>query len=146
MGECELAEEKTRLECGFWGDSARRGRFSGGGTGEPLDREEAVRRFEDIEGERPSFGIFRVLMLGDVEDELSVEPDLRPSPPTILFGLRSAAKSGSNVLKLKFTSPSLEPTPRRFGSSSVSPPFSVSGSILGSEASSTTTLPNHAPF
>ena len=97
MGECALAEEKTRLDCGNLGDSARRGRCSGGGTGEPLDREEAVSRLGEIEGERPSSGIIRVLMLGDVEGNLSVEPDRRPSAPAILFGLRSAAKSGSNV-------------------------------------------------
>lgn len=146
MGECVLAEEKTRLECGNFGDSARRGRCSGGGTGEPLDREEADSRFGDIEVERPSSGIFRILMLGDVEGNLSVEPDRRPSPPTILFGLRSAAKSGSKVLRLKLTSPDLEPIPRCFGSLSISPSCSVSGSILGSEASSTTTLPSHVPL
>lgn len=97
MGECGVVDEKTRLEWGNRGDSARRGRFSGGGTGEPLDREEADSIFGGIEGERPSSGIFRILMLGEVEDNLSVEPERRPSTSTILFGLRSAAKSGSNA-------------------------------------------------
>ena len=46
VGECVLAEN-TRL---YWGDSARRGGFSGGGTGEPLNREETVSRFGDAEG------------------------------------------------------------------------------------------------
>ena len=97
VGECGLADEKTRLDCGNCGDSARRGRCSGGGTGEPLDREDADSRFGDIEGEIPSSGIFRILMLGDAEDNRSVEPDQRPSTVVILFGLRSADKSGSNV-------------------------------------------------
>lgn len=98
MGECGLADEKTRLDCGGFGDSVRRGGFSGGGTGEPLDREEAVSRFADIEGEDPSSGILCILMLGDAEGcNRSVEPDRLPFPPATLFGLRSAAKSGSNV-------------------------------------------------
>ena len=49
VGECVLAEN-IRLDWGGCGDSARRGGFSGGGTGEPLDREEAVRIFGDAEG------------------------------------------------------------------------------------------------
>jgi hypothetical protein len=57
VGEFGLADEKTRLDSGGFGDSASRGKCSGGGTGEPFDREEADNRFGDIEGERPSSGI-----------------------------------------------------------------------------------------
>ena len=75
VGECGIAEEKTRLGCGGFGDSARRGRFSGGGTGEPFDREDAVSRFRDIDGEGPSSGILCNLMSGDVDGcDRSVEP------------------------------------------------------------------------
>ena len=50
VGECELTDENTRLDWGSCGDSARRGGFSGGGTGEPLDREDAVSMFGGAEG------------------------------------------------------------------------------------------------
>lgn len=91
----DLADENTRLDCDNCGDSARRGNVSGGGTGEPFDREDADNRFE---GEGPSSGVLRILMVGDVEGEnLSIEPDRLPFSPAILFGLRSAAKSGSNA-------------------------------------------------
>jgi len=93
--ECDLADENTRLDCDNCGDSTRRGNLLGGGTGEPFDREDADNRFE---GEGSSSGILRILMVEDVEgDNLSVEPDRLPFSPTILFGLRSAAKPGSNV-------------------------------------------------
>jgi hypothetical protein len=98
VGGCGLADENTRLDCDNCGDSARRGRFSGGGTGEPFDREDADNRFRDVEGESLSSGILCILIVGDAEGgNLSVEPDRLPFPPTILFGLKSAAKSGSNV-------------------------------------------------
>ena len=98
VSECCLADENTRLDCGNCGDSARRGRLSGGGTGEPFDREDADNKFGDIEGESPSSDVLWILIAGDEEgDNLSVEPDRLPSPPAILFGLNSAAKSGSNV-------------------------------------------------
>ena len=85
------------MDCDNCGDSARRGKLSGGGTGEPFDREDADNRFGDTEGEGPSSGIFCILMVGDVEGgNPSVEPDRLPFP-AILFGLKSAAKSGSNV-------------------------------------------------
>ena len=92
VGECDLAD---RLDGENFGDSARRGKLSGGGTGEPFDREDADNRFE---GEGPSSGIPRILMVGDVEGgNLSVEPGRLPFSPPILFGLRSAAKFGSNA-------------------------------------------------
>ena len=92
VGECDLAD---RLDGDNRGDSARRGNLSGGGTGEPFDREDADKRFE---GEGPSSGILLILMVGDAEGgNLSVEPDRLPFSPAILFGLRSAAKSGSNA-------------------------------------------------
>ena len=93
VGECDLTDENTRLDCDNCGDSARRGSLSGGGTGEPFDREDADNRFE---GEGPSSDILRIFMVGE-GDNLSVEPDRLPFSPAILFGLRSAAKSGSNV-------------------------------------------------
>lgn len=98
VGECGLVDENIRLDCDNCGDSARSGGLSGGGTGEPFDREDAHNRFGDTEGENPSSGIVRNLIEGDVEGgNLSVEPDRLPFPPGILFGLRSAAKSGSIV-------------------------------------------------
>ena len=98
MSECDFDDENIRLDCDNWGDSARRGRLSGGGTGEPFDREDADNGFGDAEGEGPSSYILCILIVGDVEGgNLSVEPDRRPFPPAILFGLKSAAKSGSNV-------------------------------------------------
>lgn len=96
MTEWDLADENTRLGCGRYGDSARRGRLVGGWTGEPFDREDADNRFEDAEGESPSSDILRNFMVGDAEGvNLSVEPDRLPL--AILFGLRSAARSGSSV-------------------------------------------------
>lgn len=44
MGGCVLADERTRLDRGNLGDSTRRGRCPGGGTGEPPDWEEADSR------------------------------------------------------------------------------------------------------
>lgn len=76
MSECGLADENTRLDCDNCGDSARRGRLSGGGTGEPFDREDADNRFGDVERESPSSDILCILMAGDAErGNLSVEPD-----------------------------------------------------------------------
>ena len=98
MSECGLADENTRLDCDNCGDSARRGSFSGGGTGEPFDREDADKTFWEVERESPSSGIFCILMVGDAEgDNLSTEPDRLPFPLATLFGLKSAAKSGSKV-------------------------------------------------
>ena len=98
MIERDFDDENTRLDCDNCGDSARRGRLSGGGTGEPFDREDADNRFGDSEGESPSSGVLGILIAGDVEeDNLSIEPGRLPFPPAILFGLKSAAKSGSNA-------------------------------------------------
>jgi len=97
VNEGDLADESTLLDCGNCGDSARRGKLSGGGTGEPFDLEDADNRFGDTEMEGRSLGILGILIVGDAEGgNLSVEPS-RLSFPAILFGLKSAAKSGSNA-------------------------------------------------
>ena len=96
MNERGLAGGIIRLDCDNCGESARR--LSGGGTGEPFDREGVDNIFGDIEGESLSSGALWILIEGDGEGgDLSVEPDRLPFPLAILFGLRSAAKSGSNV-------------------------------------------------